>query len=116
MRGGLALIDRLSERSCRQALRERAAIAQRRQVLDEIAYTSNPDPGLSHAMAFFSSFRDLTASGFWSTKMGVQDLQYQGNTLRRRMGRMPGGSAEETGREVQRLTFNSTLDVVNAQR
>ena len=54
---------------------------QRRQVLDEIAYTSNPDPGLSHAIAFFSSFRDLTAGGFWSTKMGVQDLQYQGNTF-----------------------------------
>ena len=33
------------------------------------------------AFAFFSSFRDLTASGFWSTKMGVADLQYQGNVF-----------------------------------
>jgi gluconate 2-dehydrogenase subunit 3-like protein len=80
MRGGLALIDRLSaDRAGKRfvALTD----AQRRSVLDEIAYTTNPDPGLRHAIAFFSSFRDLTASGFWSTKMGIQDLQYKGNTF-----------------------------------
>ena len=80
MRGGLALIDRLSETRVGKRF-VNGSEAQRRQVLDEIAYTSNTDPGLSHAVAFFSSFRDLTASGFWSTKMGVQDLQYQGNTF-----------------------------------
>ena len=80
MRGGLALIDRLSE----QRLGKRFANltdSQRRQILDEIAYTSNPDRGLSHEIAFFNSFRDLTAGGFWSTKMGVADLQYQGNVF-----------------------------------
>ena len=80
MRGGLALVDRLSEdRTGKRFVN--GSDEQRRQILDEIAYTSNPDPGLSHAVAFFSSFRDLTASGFWSTKMGIQDLQYQGNTF-----------------------------------
>ena len=78
MRGGLAMIDRLSVD--RFGKRFTAATdAQRRQLLDEIAYTSNPDRGLSQAIAFFNSFRDLTASGFWSSKMGVADLQYQGN-------------------------------------
>ena len=80
MRGGLALVDRLSEDRIGKRF-VNGSDGQRRQVIDEIAYTSNPDPGLSHAIAFFSSFRDLTASGFWSTKMGVQDLQYQGNTF-----------------------------------
>ena len=80
MRGGLALIDRLS--ADRLGKRFVALTdAQRRSVLDEIAYTTNHDPGLSHAVAFFSSFRDLTASGFWSTKEGIQDLQYKGNTF-----------------------------------
>ena len=80
MRGGLALIDRLSDD--RFGKRFIAATdAQRRQLLDEIAYTSNVDPGLSHAVAFFSSFRDLTAGGFWSSRMGVADLQYQGNVF-----------------------------------
>ncbi len=80
MRGGLEMIDRLAvdrvgKRFVSGTDRERKAL------LDEIAYTSNPDRGLSQAIAFFSSFRDLTASGFWSTKIGVADLQYQGNVF-----------------------------------
>ena len=80
MRGGLALIDRLSTDRVGKRFVS-AADRERRQVLDEIAYTSNRDPGLRHAVTFFSSFRDLTASGFWSTRMGVADLQYQGNAF-----------------------------------
>ena len=80
MRGGLALVDRLAADRLGKRL-VALTDAQRRSVLDEIAYTTNHDPGLSHAVAFFSSFRDLTASGFWSTKMGIQDLQYKGNTF-----------------------------------
>jgi gluconate 2-dehydrogenase subunit 3-like protein len=80
MRGGLALLDRLSvERFGRRI--SSATDAERRQLLDEIAYTTNGDPGLGHAVAFFSSFRDLTASGFWSSRIGVADLQYQGNVF-----------------------------------
>jgi gluconate 2-dehydrogenase gamma chain len=80
MRGGLAMIDRLAVDRFGKRFAS-AADRERRLVLDEIAYTSNPDRGLRQAIAFFSSFRDLTASGFWSTKMGVADLQYQGNVF-----------------------------------
>ena len=37
--------------------------------------------GIKQNVSFFNRFRDLTASGFWSTKMGVADLQYQGNVF-----------------------------------
>jgi hypothetical protein len=80
MRGGLALIDRLAVQRAGKRFTD-ATDSQRRGVLDEIAYTSNPDPSLAHAVAFFSSFRDLTASGFWSSRMGVADLEYQGNAF-----------------------------------
>jgi hypothetical protein len=96
MRGGLALIDRLSE----ERLGKRfvaCADRERRQILDEIAYTSNPDPGLSHAIAFFSSFRDLTASGFWSTKIGVADLQYQGNVFVEEWNGCPDAALKKLG-------------------
>jgi gluconate 2-dehydrogenase gamma chain len=80
MRGGLALVDRLAiDRFGKRFVN--GSDRERRALLDEIAYTSNPDRGLSQAIAFFNSFRDLTASGFWSTKMGVKDLQYSGNTF-----------------------------------
>jgi Gluconate 2-dehydrogenase subunit 3 len=80
MRGGLALIDRLSEDRAGKRF-VACTDAERRAVLDEIAYTSNPDPSLSHAIAFFSSFRDLTATGFFTSKTGVADLKYQGNVF-----------------------------------
>jgi gluconate 2-dehydrogenase gamma chain len=35
----------------------------------------------SHGVAWFNAFRDLTASGFWSSAMGVKDLEYLGNTM-----------------------------------
>ena len=34
---------------------------------------------MSHGVAFFNDFRDLTASGFFSSKMGFDDLAYEGN-------------------------------------
>ena len=37
--------------------------------------------GISQGVAFFNDFRDLTASGFFSSRMGVNDLQYLGNTV-----------------------------------
>jgi hypothetical protein len=36
---------------------------------------------VKHGPSFFDSFRDLTASGFWSSRMGIGDLQYKGNTF-----------------------------------
>lgn len=78
MRGGLALIDVLCEERFDKAFVD-CTDAQRTSLLDEIAYTTNDDPAVSHAVAFFTSFRDLTASGFWTSRMGIEDLQYQGN-------------------------------------
>lgn len=36
---------------------------------------------MSHGVAFFSAFRDLTASAFWSSEMGVKDIGYVGNAF-----------------------------------
>jgi gluconate 2-dehydrogenase subunit 3-like protein len=80
MRGGLAMIDRM----CEERFGKQFAACtegQRREILDDIAYTENVPPARTQAVAFFSSFRDLTASGFWTTRMGVADLQYQGNVF-----------------------------------
>jgi gluconate 2-dehydrogenase gamma chain len=80
MRGGLALIDRM----CEERFGARfvaCADGQRREILDEIAFTNDVPPARTQAVAFFNSFRDLTASGFWTTRMGIADLKYQGNVF-----------------------------------
>jgi hypothetical protein len=55
--------------------------AQRKTILDEIAFPakSKDKKELSQGINFFNSFRDLTATGFWTSKMGIDDLQYIGN-------------------------------------
>jgi len=58
-----------------------ATDAERARVLDDIAWPAKAPPGLSHGVAFFNSFRDLTASGFWTSRMGIKDLAYQGNVF-----------------------------------
>ena len=81
MRGGLALIDHLCEERFANTPFVDCADAERRQILADIAFTGKVKPEHVHAAAFFASFRDLTASGFWTTKMGIDDLGYQGNTF-----------------------------------
>ena len=80
MRGGLAWIDRECLRRYDKTFLASAA-AERTALLDDIAWPSKATPEMSHGVAFFNSFRDLTASGFWTTKMGMDDLQYMGNTF-----------------------------------
>ncbi|HEU4564387.1 MAG TPA: gluconate 2-dehydrogenase subunit 3 family protein [Gemmatimonadaceae bacterium] len=80
MRGGLAWLDA----ECRQRFARpfvECAGHERAAVLDDIAWPARARPEMSHGVAFFNRFRDLTASGFWSSKTGVEDLRYRGNTF-----------------------------------
>lgn len=80
MRGGLAWLDReASERFAKSFVR--ATPAQRLEIVEDIAWPRKAQQEYSNGVAFFNSFRDLTASGFWSSAMGVQDLKYEGNTF-----------------------------------
>jgi hypothetical protein len=67
IRGGLAWLD--------------AAEADRRKILDDIAWPAKARAEMSHGVAFFSRFRDLVASGFFSSAVGFADLKYMGNTF-----------------------------------
>ena len=78
MHGGLAWIDNES-RSRFGRIFLNASDAQRRQILDDIAWPAKARPEFSHGAAFFNRFRDLTASGFFSSAMGWKDVQYMGN-------------------------------------
>jgi hypothetical protein len=78
MRGGLVWLD--SE--CRQRFDKSfvdCTDAERRQVADDIAWPRKARPDMSHGVAFFTAMRDLVATGFWSSRIGVEDLGYLGN-------------------------------------
>lgn len=80
MRGGLAWIDAECRRRFGRPFTECAGPEQT-ALLDDIAWPARARPPMSQGAAFFNSFRDLTASGFWSSEMGVRDLNYKGNAF-----------------------------------
>ena len=52
---------------------------QRRAVLDAIAYPKKAAASVRAGVEFFNRFRNMTASGFYSSRVGVADLGYIGN-------------------------------------
>ena len=53
---------------------------QQTMLLDEIAYPALAKPNMQQGVAFFNKMRELTAIGFFTSKMGIADLGYKGNS------------------------------------
>ena len=79
-RGGLAWLDRESGRRFSKPFRDLAA-NQQTAILDDIAFPARARREMATGVAFFNRFRDLVLSGFYSSKEGVKDLGYIGNTF-----------------------------------
>ncbi|MDX2208028.1 MAG: gluconate 2-dehydrogenase subunit 3 family protein [Gemmatimonadales bacterium] len=78
-RGGLAWLDHeMRERTGADFVS--ATDAERRELLDLIAFPRTAPAELTHGVQWFNSFRDLTATGFYTSEIGVNDLGYTGNT------------------------------------
>jgi hypothetical protein len=58
------------------------ARAEQTAILDLIAYRKNAkaDPALSQGVEFFAFLRNLTVDGYFTSKIGIKDLGYIGNT------------------------------------
>ena len=80
MRGGLRWLDNESFDRYGKRYVE-ATTPQRTAILDDIAWPRKARPEMSQGVAFFNYIRDLTAGGFFSSRMGVQDIGYQGNRM-----------------------------------
>ena len=76
--GGFAWLDSESARLFQKDFAA-AVPAQQKQILDRIAWPARAAVEDHRWATFFTHFRDLTVSGFFSSKMGVEDLPYLGN-------------------------------------
>jgi hypothetical protein len=77
--GGLIWLDRESNRLFEKPFAD-ATVDQQKQLLDRIAWPAKAAKEDEQGVIFFNHFRDLTVGGFFSSKMGVHDLPYLGNT------------------------------------
>lgn len=78
--GGLAWLDNYCFDRYEHLFLECTA-AQQTEALDLIAYRKNVriDPSLSQGVAFFAKLRNMTCDGFYTSKIGIEDLKYIGN-------------------------------------
>lgn len=96
MHGGLAWIDTESRRRFGKTFIS-ATDAQRRQLLDDIAYPQKARPEMMYGVSFFNRLRDRTASGFFSSAMGWKDLQYIGNVFNPKYDGCPPAALAKLG-------------------
>ena len=96
MHGGLAWLDTES-RTRFNANFVKCTEAQRKQLLDDISWPDKAKPEFSHGVQFFNSFRDMTASGFFSSAMGWKDVRYIGNVFNPGWNGCPAEALQQLG-------------------
>lgn len=78
MRGGLRWLDRESLTRFQKLFKD-ADAAQRIQIVEDIAYPAKAKPEMAPGVSFFSTIRDLVCTGFYTSKIGIDDIGYVGN-------------------------------------
>lgn len=79
LRGGIMWLDSFSNKSYKK---EFIACSEEEQLnmCDQIAYPGKTSPELKQGEKFFSTMRNLTMTGYFTSKVGIEDLGYKGNT------------------------------------
>ena len=96
MRGGLRWIDNHSNTRFSNRFIALAA-GQQTSILNEIAFPEQAKPEVSQGVSFFSFLRDMTAAGFWSSRIGVKDIGYMGNEWRSEWNGCPPAALQRLG-------------------
>jgi hypothetical protein len=78
MRGGLRWLDIQMLNRYNNTFRD-CSSEQQLQIVNEIAYPGKAKPEMKQGVSFFNRMRSLTATGFFTSKMGMDDLGYVGN-------------------------------------
>ena len=78
MRGGLRWLDMQCLKRYEKAFKD-CDQKQQMEMVDEIAWPKKAKPEMRQGVAFFNLMRNLTATGFYTSEMGVKDVGYIGN-------------------------------------
>lgn len=78
MKGGLRWLDLQCMKRFEKPFKGCTA-QQQVELIDQIAYPKKAKPEMSQGVQFFRLMRDLTATGFYTSEIGIKDIGYQGN-------------------------------------
>jgi len=79
MRGGLRWLDVQCLNQYSKKFTD-CTHSQQLEMVTQIAYPKLAKPEMKQGVAFFNRMRDLTATGFFTSKIGLADIGYMGNT------------------------------------
>lgn len=79
LRGGIMWLDHRASKSYGKEFTE-CSTNEQIAIIDEIAFPYEAKPGVEQGVRFFSLMRNLTLTGYYTTKTGIEDLGYKGNT------------------------------------
>lgn len=98
VRGGIVWLDAESARRFGAGKRfVDLTVARRTEICDDICYQPDAAPEHKSAARFFDKIRDLTATAFYTTREGMQDLGYVGNTPLASWGPPPDEALRHVG-------------------
>jgi hypothetical protein len=78
MRGGLRWLDLQMAKQYNKPFKD-CTSQQQIAMVDAIAYPAKAKPEMRQGVNFFNLMRNLTASGFYTSEMGIKDVGYAGN-------------------------------------
>ncbi|HET9431046.1 MAG TPA: gluconate 2-dehydrogenase subunit 3 family protein [Chitinophagaceae bacterium] len=78
MRGGLRWLDVQCLNRYNRPFKD-CTKEQQLELVEEIAYPAKAKPGMKQGVSFFNLMRNLTATGFYTSEIGVKDIGYAGN-------------------------------------
>jgi gluconate 2-dehydrogenase gamma chain len=78
MRGGIRWIDMQCLTRFNNSFRD-CTHDQQMQLVDDIAWPKKAKPEMAQGVSFFNLMRNLTATGFYTSAIGVRDVGYIGN-------------------------------------
>lgn len=78
MQGGLRWLDVQCLNRYEKAFKD-CTQPQQMEIVDEIAWPKKAKPEMAQGVAFFNLMRNLTATGFYTSQIGVKDIGYIGN-------------------------------------
>ncbi len=78
LRGGIMWLNNLSQKVNNKNFIELAE-SDRIALIDKIAWPDEADEDMKYGVKFFNLMRNLTATGFFTSQIGVKDIGYAGN-------------------------------------
>jgi len=78
MKGGLKWLDIQCLKKYQKTFKD-CSSKQQLELVDQIAYPKKAKSEMSQGVQFFNLMRNLTATGFYTSEIGVKDIGYEGN-------------------------------------